>query len=351
MKSIPAFLFIIISFLPCTHAQDKLGPEVAQMQQSAVDYLNKQDYPNAIMLYTQAIRRAPDNVPLRRDLAYAYYLSGDIKKSKEIIDPVVASEFADEQTFQVATAIERVLGNTGKAKRIINKGLEKFSHSGLLYYSKGNLYSQEKSNQSALSSWLEGIKADPSFPSNYYAAAKSFFRDHNYVWALLYGEIYINLDQDPTRGMEVKKIMTEAYQGILSPGKEDKLPEFHSGSGTKEERDNNFRAVYRKLILEHASVIREGLNTETLTMLRIRFLMEWANKYAAGQPFTLFSYQQKLVEAGYFDAYNQWIFGAINNSQAFALWIKNNADNFAAFEKWRKNNPLQPAHFDPQPQN
>jgi tetratricopeptide (TPR) repeat protein len=288
-------------------------------------------------------------VPLRRDLAYACYLSGDIKKAKEIIDPVVASDFADEQSFQVAGAIERVLGSTAKARRVLNKGLDKFPHSGLLFYSKGNLYNRDKSTSAALKTWLAGIQADPAFASNYYAAAQSFFGDHNYVWALLYGEIFLNLDADPSRGLEIKKMMLGAYQGILSPSEQDKLPEFHAGGSSAAEQNNNFRAIFRQLILENASVIRKELNAETLTMLRTRFIMDWNARYAASRPFTLFSYQEKLLQAGHFDAYNQWIFGAAGNSQAFVLWIKNNAEHFSGFEKWRKNNPLQPAHFDPKP--
>ena len=72
------------------------------------------------------------------------------KKAKEIIEPVASSEAADEQTYQVASAIENSLGNTGKAKRLLNEGISKFSNSGLLYNSKGNLLNADKSTKDAL---------------------------------------------------------------------------------------------------------------------------------------------------------------------------------------------------------
>jgi len=348
MKKI-CFLLMLAGCLPAiTMGQRSLNPEVAQMQQNAQGYLNQRDYANAIMLYNQAIRQAPDNVSLRRDLAYAYYLSGDINKAKEIIDPVVASDFADEQTYQVAAAIENVLGNFGKAKRILNRGLEKYPHSGLLFNSRGNIYSTGKSDKSALQAWVDGIKADPAYAMNYYSAAKAFHAAHNEVWALVYGEIYVNLEQHSARGPEIKKLLIDAYRALFSPGKNDQLPAFRNdasaGSGNK-----NFEEIFRNIMLDNAAAIRNGLNTETLTMLRTRFIMEWNRSYAARYPFTLFAYQNKLLQAGYYDAYNQWLFGAADNSQAFGLWIKNNAENFSGFEKWRKNNPLHPALYDPRP--
>lgn len=328
--------------------QQSLTPEVQKMQQNAQRYLQQRDFANSIMLLNQAIRQAPDNVSLRRDLAYTYYVSGKAEKAKEIIEPVVHSEFADEQTFQVAAAIENVLGKYGRAKRVLKKGISKYPHSGLLYNSLGNLYSTSKSDKSALKAWKEGIAADPGFGQNYYGAARMFHANGNYVWALIYGEIYLNLDNDPGRGNQIKKMMIEAYQALLTNGNDTKLPAFRS-----DEKNNHagmtFEQCFQKVLLNNASVVRSGLNTETLIMLRTRFLMEWEWRYARRFPFTLFSWQNKMIHSGYFDAYNQWLFGAINNSQAFQLWVKKYTKNYGNFETWKRQNPLQPASYDPQP--
>lgn len=347
------FWFLLLSLFftasPWLNAQQALAPEIRQMQQSASQSLQQKDYANSIMLLNQAIRQAPDNVSLRRDLAYTYYLSGKADEARKIIEPVVQSEFADEQTFQIAAAIENVSGKFGKAKRVLKDGIRKFPHSGLLYSSLGNLYSTEKSDKSALEAWRTGIQADPGYGANYYGSARMFNSKGNYVWALIYGEIFLNLDQDPFKGNQIKKMMLSAYQAILSEGSSSDLPSFR-GDGQREKRAATFEDCYKKVLIDNALAIRSGFDTETITMLRTRFLMEWQASYARRFPFTLFSWQDKMLKAGYYDAYNQSLFGAVNNSQAFQLWVKQFSDNYGAFEKWMKGHPLQPASYDPQPE-
>jgi hypothetical protein len=84
-------------------------------------------------------------------------------------------------------------------------------------------------------------------------------------------------------------------------------------------------------------------------MLRTRFMLAWSKDYAVNYPFTLFTYQDKMLHDGVFDAYNQWLFGAVDNSQEFSLWVKVNNKEYSNYESWRKLNPLQPALYDPKP--
>jgi len=330
-------------------AQDNSNPDLLRMQESARAYLNRADYANAIMMYNQAIRQAPSDVSLRRDLAYTYFLSGDAKKAKEIIDPVVASSSADEQTFQVASAIENTLGNTGKAKRVLKDGLSKFPNSGLLYNSQGNVFLRDKDNKSALEAYRKGIVAEPSYHMNYYNASKIYFQNDDAVWALLYGEIYVNLEPTSMRASEIKKMMIDAYRKLFSPGKDDELPKFKAGNTSTGASLQDFDGVFKSLMTQNASAISDGLNTENLIMLRTRFMLAYMRNYSINLPFTLFSYQDKMLHDGVYDAYNQWLFGAVENAQEFSLWIKTNSKSYSDFERWRTSNLLQPANYDPKP--
>jgi len=345
-KILLAFGFCII-IQSYSFAQSNLPIELQKMQENAKVSLGQGDYANSIMLLNQAIRQMPNDVSLRRDLSYTYYLSGKVKKAKEVIDPVVSSEFADELTFQLAAAIEGSLDNYAKSKKILKNGIKKFPHSGLLYNSQGNLYSKNKSDKSAMASWTKGIEKDPTYAQNYSQAAKQYFNDGNAVWAVLYTEIALNLDDNPTRVPEMKKLLAESYQLLFSPGKNEKLPEFY-GSSSKS-NNNSFAAAFRSTILQNATLLSKGFDVETLIMLRTRFLLSWQNNYANQYPFTLFTYQQKLLQNGYFDAYNQWLFGSYSSSQAFSAWVQKHSKLYKDFEVWKKNNPLQPASFDPKP--
>lgn len=332
-----------------SRAQQDYNPELKRMEESARSFLNRGDHANAIMMYNQAIRLAPGDVPLRRDLAYAYFLSGNAQKAKEVIDPVLSSGQADEQTYQVAGAVENVLGNTAKARRILNQGLSRFPNSGILYNSRGNILNAAQKSKDALKSWNKGIEVEPGLAINYYHAAKYYHVNDQAVWALIYGEIFVNLEPGSARSSEIKKLIIDAYRKLFSPGKEERLPSFNKSAGTT--RQEGFEALFTSTMLHNATAISDGLQLESLIMLRTRFILDWNRKGVHQYPFTLFTYHDKLLREGHFDAYNQWLFGAVDNSQAFSLWIKTNNKAYSAFETWFKRNPLQPAAYDPKPTN
>jgi Tfp pilus assembly protein PilF len=329
-------------------AQDNNGGEAERMQKSAQEYLNRGDYPNAIMMYSQAIRQAPSDVSLRRDLAYTYYLSGDAKKAKEIIDPVMSSDAADELSYQVASGVEMSLSNPGKARRILNDGLNKFPYSGVLYNSKGNLLMKDKSTKDALEAYQMGIKVEPTYPINYYNASKIYYQNNSAVWALIYSEIYVNLDPTSQRTIEIKKMMMDAYRLLFTPDKDEALPSFNAKADA-DETLKSFDDAFKKTMSACAPAISDGISTENLLMLRTRFMLTWYKSFSINYPMTLFTYENKMLHDGVFDAYNQWLFGATDNSTEFTNWMKVNSKEYGNYENWRKANPLQPASYDPVP--
>ena len=82
-------------------------------------------------------------------------------------------------------------------------------------------------------------------------------------------------------------------------------------------------------------VVIRGINPETLTMIRTRFILDWTRNYADKFPFKLFQWQQQLLEEGIFTAYNQWIFGASQNLAAYQNWTSNHADEADNFRKFK----------------
>ena len=346
-KKIFVFLFLTLGFTMNSMAQNNLSMEVQTMQDQAKRALNQGDYANSIMLLNQAIQLVPNNVSLRRDLAYTYYLSGKPKEAKRIIDPVLDSEFADELTYQLAAAVEGALDNHGKSKRILKNGIRKFPHSGLLYNSQGNLLSRKKSTKSALASYQMGIEAEPSYALNYYSAASQYLAQGNAVWAVLYAEIALNLDANSPRVPAMKKLLFDAYKQLFITDSKDKLPQFNSSTSTRS--NENFSTTYRNLMLQNGTVISSEFTVETLTMLRTRFLLNWQSNYASQFPFTLFTFQQKVLQSGYFDAYNQWLLGSYISSTDFIYWVQKHSKLYQDFESWKNKNPLQPASFDPKP--
>ena len=75
---------------------------------------------------------------------------------------------------------------------------------------------------------------------------------------------------------------------------------------------NGFEEAVFNTFIKLSPVVADGITTENLTMVRTRFLMDWyQQKYNEKYPFTLFSRQDRMTRDGYFDIYNQWMFGKL----------------------------------------
>src|SRR5262249_34132692 len=106
----------------------------------------------------------------------------------------------------------------------------------------------------------------------------------------------------------------------------------------QEKNKNEFSKAFLESMQKQSSLAGRGITTETLTMIRTRFILEWFDKYATRFPYKLFDYQRQLVQQGLFDAYNQWLFGAVENLAAYDAWTKSHDEeykNFTAFQKTR----------------
>jgi hypothetical protein len=71
-------------------------------------------------------------------------------------------------------------------------------------------------------------------------------------------------------------------------------------------------------------------------MIRTRFITDWYANHAKKFPFRLFDYHQQLLQDGMFEAYNQWLFGTVENLPAFESWVKKHQDQYAKFTTFQK---------------
>ena len=78
------------------------------------------------------------------------------------------------------------------------------------------------------------------------------------------------------------------------------------------------------------------MTPSTLSLVRTRFILEWFDKYAAKFPFRLFDYHHQLITEGMFDAYNQWIFGSVEDLQVFQNWTASHSEEYNRFISFQK---------------
>jgi hypothetical protein len=89
---------------------------------------------------------------------------------------------------------------------------------------------------------------------------------------------------------------------------------------------------------KQSNIATMGINPESLTMIRTRFILDWYNgDNATNFPSKLFDLQKQLLQEGLFDAYNQWIFGTAQNLNAYQNWVNTNPAAYSEFSNFQKN--------------
>ncbi len=285
------------------------------------------DYANAVLVLNRAILMDPKNIEIAKDLGLNYYFSKDYAKALAICKPLLDRDDADDQLFQMVGDIYLALEQPKECEKLYKKGVKKFPNSGPLYNELGELMWSQK-DFSAIKQWEKGIEMDPGYSKNYLNAAHYYYFTPDKVWSLLYGEIFLNIEPMSSSAQEMKNILLESYKKLFREADLEKI----------DAEKNGFVAAFLHIMNKQSGVAATGIDAESLTMIRTRFILDWYNEYGDKFPFRLFDQQRQLLREGMFDAYNQWIFSATQNLPAYQNWTETHPaeyDDLIRFQRGR----------------
>lgn len=291
-----------------------------EWQLRALDFNNRGDHTNAVIVLQQGLKQHPHALVLQKDLTTSLLLKRDFAGARQLALSLVERPDADEACFQLGGNALKALEEVKECEKLYAKGIKKFPKSGPLHSEMGELLWSFKDKR-AITYWEEGIQADPNYSGNYYNAAL-YYSKTEWRWrTVLYGEIYVNMESRSERALVIKKLLWETYQQkIMSPTAATavKLSPFETAVATT---------------FDKASIVMaQGLSTETLTMARTRFVLDWFKQYGERYPFRLFDHHQQLLKAGLFEAYDQWLFGEADNKPRFMQWKSEKVEYFSKLE-------------------
>ena len=295
------------------------------LQETARAFQRQGDFGNALVVLNKAIEKEPGNNEIKKDLVLTYYMNHDYDKALPIAKALTDKPEADVQSYQLTGMIYKALEDRKEAEKLYRKGIKQWPNSGVLYNEYGEML-WTKQDYSAIKQWETGIEVDPNYSGNYYNATKFYYLTVDKVWALIYGEMFLNLESYTRRTAEIKETLLESYKKLFSEADVNK----------KETSKNDFATAVLNGLKKQSSVISSGINPETLTMLRTRFLLDWDATNGSKFPLRLFDYQRQLLREGLFDAYNQWLFGTAQNLPAFQTWSVTHTDQYDQFNKFQK---------------
>lgn len=318
------FFAAILVFSGNLNAQND---DPAAMHETAKTFMRTGDFDNAIIVLTRALQKDKKNLEMQKDLVMSYYMKRDYTRALEGVESLVDRDDADVITFQIAGNVYKALEQVKECDKLYKKGLKKFPKSGPLYSEYGELLWAAK-DYSAINQWETGIRVDPGYGGNYYNAAQYYFYTKDKVWSLVYAEVFVNMESLSERGAAMKQLLLQGYKEKL----------FIDADLMKDQDKikSEFAKSYLNTMSKQAMLVNKGLNTEVLTMIRTRFILDWYATYGARYPFRLFDYHRQLLQDGMFDAYNQWLFGPADNLATYDNWIKTHAEEFSTFSNFQK---------------
>jgi Tfp pilus assembly protein PilF len=310
------FIALIIFCSSNASAQD-----VNEYYSKAKKFINNSKLDSANFYLGKALELSPNNLEMLEDLLYVQYLDRDFTKAISLGKNLSERPDASVKTFQLAGMVYKEIADFKEAKKVYDKALQKFPASGVLYNEYGDLLSQMQKPAEAIKQWEKGIEMDPGYSSNYYFAARYYAENKNPVWAMLYGETFVNIESLTDHTAEIKELLAGLYRKISAPG-------------FLVARNNAFASAVATTFAKQPPIPLNSINVLSLTTLRMAFIKEWNKENNAKYPFKLFEYHDQLIREGLFDAYDQWLFSSLDPA-ASKSWAEANKEKVAAFQKFQ----------------
>lgn len=303
---------------------------------NAIKLIDDEKYDEGIAILKKCEKIDPEDYTYPYEIAFAYTQKKEYQNAISQLEKVKKYPNIDDYYYVLLGNAYDMADDRENAIRIYNEGLKKFPTSGKLFLEKGVVLELDKKIIEAIETYEAGIKAEPSYPSNYYRASKLYLNTNDLLSGLIYGEIFLNIERTTPRTEEISKLLYNTYnkaikfsdneikidlcQAIIDAGNYDKTKRLP------------FCLVFGKNLSLSISNQKE-INLETLSSIRKQFLNNYYMSDYKTYPNVLISYQKTMEDNNIFNAYNHYIF-QMGDAQAFQTWKVNNQAEYDKFVNW-----------------
>lgn len=350
MKTLVLGLSFLLTSPICVLAQTKAERDQAKSYgKEAVQLINREvSLDKAINLLEKAKYVDPENINYPFQEARIFFKQFKYQEVVDILTPFVNHEDVNPQIFRLLGRAYKRLTEYDKAIDIYKQGIKQFPNAGVLFHEIGIIQYRKKAYNKSMDSWESGIKADPNFASNYYSLAKLLSYSNETIWAVLYGEIFMNLEPSTERSEEMSKILYNTYKKSIHLNQSGSSVQFTQKEIKKLSKSKKEKVPFQfafgvsmvNSITEKLSSI-ETLDLASLNTLRQNFISGWyKDKQNKQYPNTLFDFQKLLIDKGYSDSYNYWMFMHANKEE-FKLWVDTHENEFSEFVEWFKSHRVK----------
>lgn len=149
-------------------------------------------------------------------VALGFQLIEEPLAALQLVYPLLERPATQPEYYVLAGNALTTLQQPDSAYRFYRRGLEQFPGAGELYLQLGLYHQRRLEQKQALQYWENGILYDPAFPTNYYHACKFYSRTPERLWAITYGELYMNLTPVTQRSEEISRLLWASYQDAIT---------------------------------------------------------------------------------------------------------------------------------------
>jgi len=344
MKQLISIFLILCSLTSFGQTTDE--EKAYDIAMKAIELMDNEKFIESIDLLKQSEKLDPNNYSYPFEIGYAYLLMKEYKKSTKMFEKTVKYENSNDQSFQMLGNAYDIGGDSKKAIEAYNRGLKKFPNSGRLHFELGNM--QQDLNK-ALQYYERGIEVDPTYPSNYYQAAKIFLtKTEVEVWGMIYGELFMNIERGSERTAEISKMLYDTYQSEIKFTSDSSFTVSFcniSSIPINGEVTNEIELPFGLLVYEPTLILSmigiDSITISSLNVIRTNFLnLYFEKEFNKKYPIVLFDWQKEIAEKEYFESYNYWLLMKGNENE-FGEWVEKNESKFNNFIEWFGENQIK----------
>ncbi len=315
--------------------------------QTANTKMGEGKFDEAAKAWERALVYEPDNIDFLFGYGMALYRQEKYPELLEKLEPVIEKGLASIPYYRIVGNTYDIIGQYEKGKQVLNAGIEKYPNEGELQLDLGIIEMIREDHQKALEFWEQGIESDPIFSDNYYWCTKTYAKSNEPIWALYYGELFLNLNRNGgDKFDEISRIVYRVYGDMIEKKSSASPKIVLTREGT-----NYLKEAHEQIfsILDKNGLLRmdRGANAEgkinrlrAISYIRKDFLDLWNQVYAEKYPINIYKRHNELVEKNYFDSYNFWVMGA-GNQEEFWKFHDTKKIIYSDYLSWFLNNPMR----------
>lgn len=335
-------LWVGIFSLSAQPSAKKLKVEARKYAKEALPYIEKHDYQKARSLLYSAFSLDTASYLYAYEIAYTHVLEKDYVHAIPFYKMACKKSDVTDYCYVMLGSTYFLLGMQEEAEMALSEGLERFPNSGRLYQAMGDV--NQLNLVRALHYYEKGVMADPSYPMNYYWLSKLFCNSTEEMWGMLYGEIFLNLEENTARSKEISQLLFDTYKNCIKfHGDTLVTVQFCRNSLTYPNEHKTewlpLTMIYEPC-LEASVPLGGSITLASLHDIRSRFIDVYTKEnYHISHPCLLFDWHKDLMKKGYFECYNYWLMRH-GSPHEFDVWLSKKREKYEDFLKWLKAHPL-----------